>query len=404
MGDNIYLGDRNGVRTPMQWSGDRNAGFSRGEPAAAVPAGDHRPRVPLRGGQRRGAAGQPALAAVVDEAADRPAQAATRRSGGRSLEFLHPENRQVLAFLRTLRGRARPGRREPLALRRSTSSSTCRAFEGMVPVELFGQTPVPGRSATRPYLLTLGPHAFYWFALQRPPAEVAGSATSPMRRRCSVWPANGSECSHHGDAPNSRQCCSRSFAAAGGSRARHRATRSLRVAEIVRLAVRRSVVCRARRRGDRLPRGRAGAVRPPAGVARGRECGRDARSAAARGRRIRDPRGRARGRRRRARGAGVLRPPARGRRAPTSPPRRTGAAREPSLPRAPRVVGRDGRPARAGAPRRRADELLGRLRQPTDPEVLPPATGGSEPRARDRSRPGAGAASRTPPPCSVRST
>ena len=48
MGDNIYLGDRNGVRTPMQWSADRNAGFSRGQPAEALPAGHHRPGVPLR--------------------------------------------------------------------------------------------------------------------------------------------------------------------------------------------------------------------------------------------------------------------------------------------------------------------------------------------------------------------
>ncbi len=68
MGDNVYLGDRNGVRTPMQWSPDRNAGFSARQPAAALPAGDHRPRVPLRDGQRRGAAGQPGLAAVVDAA------------------------------------------------------------------------------------------------------------------------------------------------------------------------------------------------------------------------------------------------------------------------------------------------------------------------------------------------
>ena len=80
MGDNIYLGDRNGVRTPMQWSADRNAGFSPGQPAEAVPAGHHRPGVPLRGDQRRGAAEQPAFAAVVDEAADRAAEAATRRS------------------------------------------------------------------------------------------------------------------------------------------------------------------------------------------------------------------------------------------------------------------------------------------------------------------------------------
>ncbi len=47
MGDNVYLGDRNGVRTPMQWSADRNAGFSQGESAAAVPAGQHRSGVPL---------------------------------------------------------------------------------------------------------------------------------------------------------------------------------------------------------------------------------------------------------------------------------------------------------------------------------------------------------------------
>ena len=59
MGDNIYLGDRIGVRTPMQWSSDRNAGFSRGKPAEALSAGHHRPRVSLRIGQRRGPAEQP---------------------------------------------------------------------------------------------------------------------------------------------------------------------------------------------------------------------------------------------------------------------------------------------------------------------------------------------------------
>ena len=57
MGDNVYLGDRNGVRTPMQWSGDRNAGFSDANPQQSVLPGDHRPRVPLRDRQRRGAAG-----------------------------------------------------------------------------------------------------------------------------------------------------------------------------------------------------------------------------------------------------------------------------------------------------------------------------------------------------------
>ncbi len=56
MGDNIYLGDRNGVRTPMQWAPGRNAGFSQRQPAAAFFACHHRLRVPLRDGQRRGPA------------------------------------------------------------------------------------------------------------------------------------------------------------------------------------------------------------------------------------------------------------------------------------------------------------------------------------------------------------
>ncbi len=74
MGDNIYLGDRNGVRTPMQWTPDRNGGFSRCDPGAALPADDHGPGLRLRGGQRRGAVAQPGLAAELDQAADLRAQ------------------------------------------------------------------------------------------------------------------------------------------------------------------------------------------------------------------------------------------------------------------------------------------------------------------------------------------
>ena len=61
MGDNIYLGDRNGVRTPMQWSGDRNAGFSRADPARLYSAADHGSRLRVPGDQRRGAAAIPVL-------------------------------------------------------------------------------------------------------------------------------------------------------------------------------------------------------------------------------------------------------------------------------------------------------------------------------------------------------
>ena len=58
MGDNIWLGDRDGVRTPMQWTPDRNAGFSAADPRPAVPAGDHGPGLRLPGGQRRGPDGE----------------------------------------------------------------------------------------------------------------------------------------------------------------------------------------------------------------------------------------------------------------------------------------------------------------------------------------------------------
>ena len=76
MGDNIYLGDRNGVRTPMQWTSDRNAGFSRAIPRACTRPVDHGPGLRLPGDQRRGAGARAVLAAALDEAADRAAQAA----------------------------------------------------------------------------------------------------------------------------------------------------------------------------------------------------------------------------------------------------------------------------------------------------------------------------------------
>ena len=81
MGDNVYLGDRDGVRTPMQWSGDRNAGFSRANPQKLIlPVGD-RPRVPLPNRQRRSAGAEPALAALVDAPPHCPAEAVSMPSG-----------------------------------------------------------------------------------------------------------------------------------------------------------------------------------------------------------------------------------------------------------------------------------------------------------------------------------
>ena len=71
MGDNIYLGDRNGVRTPMQWNQDRNAGFSGSQPPASVPPPGRRSGASPLCRQRRSAAEQPVVPVVVDAAPDR---------------------------------------------------------------------------------------------------------------------------------------------------------------------------------------------------------------------------------------------------------------------------------------------------------------------------------------------
>ena len=117
MGDNVYLGDRDGVRTPMQWSPGPQRRVLGRQPAAALPAGHHRPRVPLRDGQRRDPAAEPGVAAVVDAAHHRPAAAATRCSAAASIEFLPPENHQGARLRPRRRGRADPGRGQPVALR-----------------------------------------------------------------------------------------------------------------------------------------------------------------------------------------------------------------------------------------------------------------------------------------------
>ncbi len=75
MGDNIYLGDRDGVRTPMQWTGDRNAGFSRADFAGLYAAPDHRCRLRLPEHQRRGARAGSLVTAQLDEAAGRAQKA-----------------------------------------------------------------------------------------------------------------------------------------------------------------------------------------------------------------------------------------------------------------------------------------------------------------------------------------
>ncbi len=170
MGDNIYLGDRNGVRTPMQWTGDRNGGFSRADPAKlyAPPVMD-----PVYGYQ-----------AINVEAQERSSSSLlnwTRRLialrkqyrtlGRGSYTFLYPENRKVLAYLR------RDAEHEILVVANLSRSMQpvqldLSQHRGCVPVELLGETQPP-RIGSRPYFLTLGPHAFYWLELRRQTASIA---------------------------------------------------------------------------------------------------------------------------------------------------------------------------------------------------------------------------------------
>jgi maltose alpha-D-glucosyltransferase/alpha-amylase len=162
MGDNVYLGDRDGVRTPMQWSPDRNAGFSRANPQQLI------------------------LPTVVDpeyhyEAVNVETQQGNTSSllwwtkriialrkqhlafGRGTLEPLLPRNRKVLAFLRRYQD-------EVLLIVANLSRFSqyveldLSEFKGRRPLALFGQVEFPP-IGNRPYLLTLAPHNFFWFSL-----------------------------------------------------------------------------------------------------------------------------------------------------------------------------------------------------------------------------------------------
>ena len=166
MGDNIHLGDRDGVRTPMQWSVDRNGGFSRADPALLVlpPLLD-----PIYGyfalNVEAQAADSHSLLSWM-----RRMLAVRRRHiafGRGTQRFLYPQNRKVLAYLREYHEN---GINETI-LCVSNLSRTAQAVEldlhnheGRVPVDVVGGSIFPAIGALS-YLLTLPPYAFYWFLL-----------------------------------------------------------------------------------------------------------------------------------------------------------------------------------------------------------------------------------------------
>ena len=168
MGDNIYLGDRNGVRTPMHWSIDRNGGFSRADynllyaPVIADPVYGFM-TVNVEAQERRESSLLHWMRRMIQTRRRYPSF-----SRG-DLRFLMSGNRKVLAFLRTL-----GDERLLCAFNLSRSVQPCeidlRELDGFTPVELMGETQFP-TIGSLPYFFTFGPHEFYWFRLEPPTAE-----------------------------------------------------------------------------------------------------------------------------------------------------------------------------------------------------------------------------------------
>ncbi|PTE20517.1 maltose alpha-D-glucosyltransferase [Cereibacter changlensis JA139] len=162
MGDNYYLGDRDGVRTPMQWSADRNGGFSRANPQQL-----YLPTIldPVYGHQAVNVEAQTGdqssllnwMRRLITVRKQHPA------FGRGLMTLLYPRNRKVLAYLRQHEGTT------ILCVANLSDSAQAAEldlgrFRGLVPVELTGRSAFPP-VGDLPYMLTLPPYGFFWFAL-----------------------------------------------------------------------------------------------------------------------------------------------------------------------------------------------------------------------------------------------
>ncbi|MGH2703993.1 MAG: maltose alpha-D-glucosyltransferase, partial [Actinomycetota bacterium] len=186
MGDNIYLGDRNGVRTPMQWTGDRNAGFSRADPARlyAPPVMD-----PVYGYQSINVEAQERAPFSLLNWMKR--MIGLRKQfkvfGRGTIEFLPSKNRKVLSYARKfgedtilcVANLARSVQPVELDLAR---------YKSMTPVEMLGLTEFP-RIGELPYFLTLPGYAFYWFRLQQTPSPITARVPSDLGAEVGEVPA-----------------------------------------------------------------------------------------------------------------------------------------------------------------------------------------------------------------------
>ena len=164
MGDNIYLGDRNGVRTPMQWSGGWNGGFSNADPERL-----YSPPIlnPVYGYQAVNVLSQKRTQHSLLSWMQHILQ--IRRStpvfGSGSIEFLYPANHRILAYVRQL------GKETILVVNNLSNAAQAveldlRRYKGNILIEMFGRNIFP-RIGDLPYLLTMGPYQFFWFRLRK---------------------------------------------------------------------------------------------------------------------------------------------------------------------------------------------------------------------------------------------
>jgi len=165
MGDNFYLGDRNGCRTPMQWSPDRNAGFSKANPQQlylpiTIDPEYHYEAVNVENQQKNLSSLLWWMRRVI--AMRKNFKAFSRGS----LEFLYPDNAKVLAFLRRHENQTILVVVNLSRFAQSVEFDLSR-FAGSVPMEVFSRNLFRPIKKSR-YVITLGPHAYYWFALQGP--------------------------------------------------------------------------------------------------------------------------------------------------------------------------------------------------------------------------------------------
>ncbi|MGC2201053.1 MAG: maltose alpha-D-glucosyltransferase [Stellaceae bacterium] len=176
MGDNVFLGDRDGVRTPMQWSFDRNGGFSRADPARLYlpPIMD-----PVYGFEAVNVEAQSrSPSSLLNWVKRLIAARRSRRAFGRgTLRFLYPSNRKVIAYMRAYG--------DEIVLCVANLSRSPQAVEldladwrGRQPIELLGRSLFPPIGEL-PYMLTLQGYSFFWFELLPTAAEAGSLRTTP---------------------------------------------------------------------------------------------------------------------------------------------------------------------------------------------------------------------------------